>query len=143
VEATNEANTIVDATDKAKKTEAWQQLTFDEIAAIEAAQKEVKASLKGGDYKIIRQSIELLDKKTRRLAEVMMDTAVTGALGGKTMAAAGEALEASQQGNAPTAPHAFAPAQVEETATETKPAPEDAIEAAEADPETPGESTED
>jgi molecular chaperone DnaK len=143
VESTNEANTIVDATDKAKKTEAWQQLTFDEIAAIEAAQKEVKASLKGGDYKIIRQAIELLDKKTRRLAEVMMDTAVTGALGGKTMAAAGEALEASQQGNAPTAPHAFAPAQVEEAAAETKPAPENAIEAAEADPETPGESTED
>ena len=46
---------------------------------------EVKASLRGGDYKIIRNAIEQLDKKTRRFAEIMMDTAVSGALQGKTM----------------------------------------------------------
>jgi hypothetical protein len=62
----------------------------------------------------------------------MMDTAVTGALGGKTMQAAGEGL-----GTAPNAPHAFAKAEVEDSK------PRNEIEAAENDPETPGESTED
>jgi molecular chaperone DnaK len=132
IEATNEAQTILDAVDKGKKSEVWQQLTFDEHAAIEAAALELKNSLKGGDYKIIRKGIEQLDKHTRRFAELMMDSAVTGALGGKTMQAAGEGL-----GAAPNAPHAFAKAEVDDSA------PKNEIEAAEADPDTPGESTED
>ncbi len=137
IEATNEANTILEAVEKGKKTEAWQQLTFDEHAAIEAAASELKTSLKGSDYKIVRKGIEQLDKHTRRFAEIMMDTAVTGALGGKTMQAAGESLEASQQGAAPTAPHPFRKAEITESD------PTNDIEAAEANPETPGESTED
>jgi molecular chaperone DnaK len=137
IEAQNEAQTILDAVEKGEKTDAWQQLTFDEHAAIKAAALEVKASIKGGDYKIIRRAIEQLDTKTRRFAEIMMDSAVTGALGGKTMVAAGEALEASQQGAAPTAPHAFAKAEVESSK------PKNAIEAAELNPKTPGDSTED
>jgi molecular chaperone DnaK/molecular chaperone HscA len=136
IEATNEAQTILDAVEKGKKTPAWQQLTFDEHAAIEAAATEVKQSIRGGDYKIIRKSIDQLDKHTRRFAEIMMDSAVTGALGGKTMAQAGETLEASQQGNAPTAPHPFRKAEI----TEAVP---DEVDAAESNPETRGESTED
>ena len=113
IEARNEANTILEAVEKGKKSAAWQQLTFDEHADIESAALNLKASLKGGDYKIIRQAIEQLDKKTRRFAEIMMDTAVTGALGGKTMAAASEGIDAGL--NAPTtAPHAFAKAEVSE-----------------------------
>jgi molecular chaperone DnaK len=131
IEATNEANTILEAVEKGKKTSAWQQLNFDEHASIEAAAQEVKASIRGGDYKVIRKAIDQLDKHTRRFAEIMMDTAVSGALGGKTMAQAGETLEANQQGAAPSAPHAFAPAEVENTPTP------------EPDPEIPGESTED
>ena len=137
IEATNEANTILEAVEKGKKTEAWQQLTFDEHAAIQAAASELKTSLKGSDYKIVRKGIEQLDKHTRRFAEIMMDTAVTGALGGKTMQAAGESLEASQQGAAPTAPHPFRKAEI------TDSTPTNDIKAAEANPETPGESTED
>ncbi len=135
IEATNEANTILDATEKGKKTPAWQQLTFDEHAAIEAAATELKQSVRGGDYKIIRKAIDQLDKHTRRFAELMMDSAVAGALGGKTMQAAGEAIDA--KGAAPSAPHAFAKAEV------TGSAPKNLIEEDEADPETPGESTED
>jgi len=113
IEATNEANTILEAVEKGKKSAAWQQLTFDEHADIESAALNLKASIRGGDYKIIRQAIEQLDKKTRRFAEIMMDTAVTGALGGKTMAAASEGIDAGL--NAPTtAPHAFAKAEVSE-----------------------------
>ncbi len=115
IEATNEAQTILDAVEKGKKTSAWQQLTFDEHAAIEAAAAEVKHSLPAGDYKIIRKAIDQLDKHTRRFAEIMMDSAVTGALGGKTMQAAGESLEASQQGAAPTAPHPFSKAQIDDS----------------------------
>jgi molecular chaperone DnaK len=137
IEATNEAQTILDAVEKGKKTPAWQQLTFDEHAAIEAAATEVKQSIRGGDYKIIRKSIDQLDKHTRRFAELMMDAAVTGALGGKTMAQAGETLEASQQGNAPTAPHPFRKAEI------TDSTPANKIETTESNPETPGESTED
>ena len=53
IEAGNEAETILTAVQKAKSGSAWQQLTFDEIASIEASSKELKASLEGGDYKII------------------------------------------------------------------------------------------
>jgi molecular chaperone DnaK/molecular chaperone HscA len=137
IEATNEAQTILDAVEKGKKSSAWQQLTFDEHAAIEAAAAEVKHSLPGGDYKIIRKAIDQLDKYTRRFAEIMMDSAVTGALGGKTMQAAGESLEATQQGAAPTAPHPFRKAEI------TDSTPQNEVDAAESHPETPGESTED
>jgi molecular chaperone DnaK len=138
IEAQNEAQTILDAVDKGKKSEAWQDLTFDEHAAIESAALELKNSIRGGDYKIIRKGIEQLDKATRRFAKIMMDSAVAGALGGKTMAAASETLEKNQQGAAPTAPHAFAKAEVSDSNnTPGK------IESAEANPDTPGESTED
>ncbi len=114
IEAKNEAQTILDAVEKGEKTPAWQQLTFDEHAAIKAAAGELKQAVRGGDYKVIRKGIEQLDKHTRRFAEIMMDSAVTGALGGKTMAAAGEALE-KDMGAAPSAPHGFAKAEVEES----------------------------
>jgi molecular chaperone DnaK/molecular chaperone HscA len=136
IEARNEAETILTAVEKGGKSPAWQQLTSDEHAAIEAAATELKQSIRGGDYKLIRHGIEQLDKATRRFAELMMDAAVTGALSGKTMAAAGEALS-KDMGAAPTAPHSFAKAEVSESS------PENEIEIAEHDPETPGESTED
>ena len=126
IEATNEAHTILDAVTKGKSSQAWQQLTFDEHANIEAAVLELQNSLKGGDYKVTRKGIDQLDKATRRFAEIMMDTAVTGALSGKTMATAGD--EIASKGAAPTAPHPFRKAD---------------IESAESNPDTPGESTED
>ena len=109
IEAKNEGKTVLAAVGKGQKSEAWQQLSSEEIEKIKAGEDELKASIEGGDYKIIRQSIERLDKATRRLAELMMDTAVSGAITGKTMAAAGENM-----GDGPTAPHPFAKAQIEE-----------------------------
>ncbi len=111
IEAKNEAETILAAVKKGKSHEAWQQLSFDEIAKIEAGETELKAAITGGDYRVIRQGIERLDKATRRFAELMMDNAVTGALGGKTMQSAGESL-----GEGPTAPHPFAKADIEDKA---------------------------
>jgi molecular chaperone DnaK len=137
IEARNEAQTILDALAKGEKSGAWQQLSLGEHASIESHATELRRIMQGDDYKAIREGIEYLDKATRRFAELMMDAAVTGALGGKTMAAAGESLAANQQGATPTAPHAFAKAQVEHSA------PTNDLERAEANPETPGESTED
>ena len=136
IEARNEANTILEAVAKGNQSPAWQQLSLGEHAAIESAATELRRFLQEDDYKAIRDGIEHLDKVTRRFAEIMMDTAVTGALSGKTMAAAGESLS-NDLGAAPTAPHAFAKAEVETSA------PRNEIERAEADPETPAESTED
>ena len=110
IEARNEAETILAAVEKGEKTATWQQLTSIEHEDIRAAALELKASLSGADHKVIRNAIERLDKTTRRFAEMMMDSAVTGALGGKTMQAAGESL-GQGMGEAPTAPHAFAKAQ--------------------------------
>ena len=127
IEAKNEATTILEATEKAATGPVWQQLSSDEHDSISASITNLKTAIKGDDYKAVRQAIEQLDKNTRRLAELMMDSAVTGALGGKTMSAAGEDIDA--KGAAPSAPHAFKKADILST---------DA-----ADPETPGESTED
>ena len=105
IEAQNEARTILEAVEKGAKHPAWQQLTADEIEHIKAATSELDASVKGGDYKLIRRAIDELDKRTRRFAELMMDTAVSSALTGQTMTTAGETL-----GEGPSAPHPFAPA---------------------------------
>jgi molecular chaperone DnaK len=136
IEARNEAQTILDALAKGEQSPAWQQLSLGEHASIESHATELRRIMQGDDYKAIREAIEYLDKATRRFAELMMDAAVTGALGGKTMADAGESLSHGL-GAAPTAPHAFAKAEVESSA------PTNEIERAEANPETPGESTED
>ncbi len=112
IEAANEARVILEAVAKGEQSPAWQQLTPDEHAAIAAAAAELKQSLRSKDYRLIRQRIEHLDRATRRFAELMMDAAVTGALGGKTMSAAGQSLDREGQ-SAPTAPHAFAKADVE------------------------------
>jgi len=111
IEATNEAQTILEAVKKGQSHAAWQMLTSDEIEKIHAASGELDASIKGGDYKLIRRGIDVLDKATHRFAELMMDTAVTSALTGQTMSGAGEKL-----GQGPTAPHAFAPAQIDDSA---------------------------
>ncbi len=107
IEAKNEAETILAAVKKGEKHEAWQMLSSDEIEKIEEGISFLEAAVPGGDYKQIRAGIERLDKATRRFAELMMDDAVSGAMHGKTMEAAGESM-----GDGPTSPHPFAKAQI-------------------------------
>jgi len=109
IEAKNEAETILSAVEKGRKHAAWQQLSPDEIAKIEAAIGELQSAAGGGNYKVIRAGIERLDQATRRFAELMMDMDVMGAMKGQTMQAAGEGM-----GEGPTAPHPFAKAEFEE-----------------------------
>ncbi len=110
IEAKNEAETILAAVEKGRSHAAWQQLSTDEQAKIFVAENELKASIQSGDYKVIRNGIEVLDKATRRFAELMMDSAVSGAMKGKTMESAGEDM-----GEGPTAPHPFARAQIDDS----------------------------
>jgi len=111
IEARNEAETVLAAVAKGSNHAAWQQLTPAELEQIEACVTDLKFTVAGSDYKVIRQSIEHLDQVTRRFAELMMDSEVMNAMKGQTMSAAGEGL-----GTAPTAPHAFAPAEFEDDA---------------------------
>ncbi len=110
IEAKNEAETILTAVKKGKKHEAWQMLSSDEIDKIEIGIAFLEAAIPGGDHRQIRMGIERLDKATRRFAELMMDNAVSGAMQGKTMEAAGESM-----GEGPTAPHPFAKAQISDS----------------------------
>jgi molecular chaperone DnaK/molecular chaperone HscA len=110
IEAKNEAETILTAVKKGKSHQAWQMLSSTEIETIAQESSFLEAATQGGDYKLIRQGIERLDKATRRFAELMMDNAVSGAMQGKTMEAAGETM-----GDGPTAPHPFAKAQIEDS----------------------------
>jgi molecular chaperone DnaK (HSP70) len=85
IEARNETDTILAALEKAKKSPAWGNLTSDEkkkIAKLEKALIQVKGE---EDHQAIRKAIDLLNQGTMRLAELMMDTAVSTALKGKTM----------------------------------------------------------
>jgi Fe-S protein assembly chaperone HscA len=81
-EARVEADNILAATAKAQKNEAWDLLTDEERAAIEAAKRDVLNVYHGGDHHAINQKIEALNKVTMNLAENMMNTAVRGALKG-------------------------------------------------------------
>jgi molecular chaperone DnaK/molecular chaperone HscA len=109
IEAKNEAETILGAVEKGKNHPSWLQLSSYEMSTIEMEIHQLKATLDSGSYRAIRNGIERLDKATRRFAEVMMDTEVTGAMKGQTMNEAGEGM-----GEGPTAPHPFAKAEFDE-----------------------------
>jgi Fe-S protein assembly chaperone HscA len=106
VEARNEAETILAAVERAPSSPAWQQLTGEEQTAIAAARMRLQSVKLGEDSAAIRDATLALDQATRRFAELMMEAAVTTAIRGKTMDAAGEEL-----GEAVTAPHAMAAAE--------------------------------
>ena len=106
IEARNEAETILSLVDSAPQKPAWQHLTGEEHAAIAAARDRLAAVKVGSDSAAIREATLALDHATRRYAELMMDAAVSTAMRGKTMDAAGEEL-----GEAINAPHPMAAAE--------------------------------
>jgi molecular chaperone DnaK len=106
IEARNEAATILAALEKGKKSAAWGHLTTDEKKRIAKLEKALTAVNAEDDYAAIRKAIEALNQATTRLAELMMDTAVSRALKGKTM-------DETDLGDGPTAPHPVAKAEFE------------------------------
>jgi len=107
IEARNEGENLIRAVEKAPENPAWEQLTEDERTAILLTVNYLQKTLATEDHGAIREAIMILDRNTRRFAELMMDVAVSSALRGKTMEAAGTELKEENV----SAPHAFAPAE--------------------------------
>jgi molecular chaperone DnaK len=106
IEARNEAETILTALGKGRQSPAWRQLTADEQRSIPKLEKALNEVKKCDDYQAIRKAIDDLNQDTMRLAELMMDSAVSSALKGKTM-------DQADMGEGPDAPHPMAKAEFE------------------------------
>ena len=106
IEARAETATILAALEKGKKSPAWGALTTDEKKQIAKMEKSLAAVNAEEDYQAIRKAIDALNQGTMRLAELMIDTAVSSALKGKTM-------DETDLGEGPTAPHPMAKAEFE------------------------------
>jgi Fe-S protein assembly chaperone HscA len=106
IEARNEAATIVAALEKGRRSPAWGQLTTGEKENIAQLELHLHKVEQGDDYAEIRKAIDALNQGTMRLAELMMDSAVSSALKGKTM-------DEADMGEGPTAPHPMAKADFE------------------------------
>jgi molecular chaperone DnaK len=85
IEARREADTILTALAKEKNNPAWQELTSEERRQVEMLEKALIAVRDGDDYHTIRTGIDALNEATMHFAELLMDTAITTALKGKSM----------------------------------------------------------
>src|SRR5437588_2690372 len=106
IEARNEATIIQAALEKARKNPAWEKLTSDERKQIDKLEKSLNAVKAADDYQAIRKGIEILNRGTMHLAEMMMDNAVSTALKGKT-------IDQADMGEAPNVGHPVAKAEFE------------------------------
>jgi molecular chaperone DnaK (HSP70) len=106
IEARNEAETILSALEKGRMSPAWGVLTSEEKKQIAKMEKSLNAVKAEDDYQAIRKAIDALNQGTTRLAELMMDTAVSSALKGKNM-------NETDLGEGPTVPHPVAKAEFE------------------------------
>ena len=106
IEARNEAETILTALQKGRRNPAWEQLSPQERSSIDEQEAALRAVMKHNDYRAVRNAIDALNQGTMRLAELMMDSAVSSALKGKTM-------ETADVGEGPPAPHPIAQAEIE------------------------------
>jgi molecular chaperone DnaK len=86
IEARTESESILVATAKALANEQSNNLQSEERAAIDTAIAALKEAAAGTDYKLIRKRIDDLNHATERLAELLMNSAVTSALQGKNLA---------------------------------------------------------
>jgi Fe-S protein assembly chaperone HscA len=90
IEARNEAETVIHATEKALRRPGFDALAAEalepgERQGIEVALAEAKQSIGGADRDLIQQKTEALNQATRHLAEVVMNRSVHEALTGKNV----------------------------------------------------------
>jgi Fe-S protein assembly chaperone HscA len=104
IEARNEVQTILAALEKGKKSPAWGALTTDERQRIAKLERALRETEQVEDHQEIRNAIDALNQGTMRLAELMMDSAVTTALKGKNM-------DETELEEGPSAPHPVAKAE--------------------------------
>jgi molecular chaperone DnaK (HSP70) len=77
-----DADGILLAVEKAKNNDAWLELTDAEREAVGDAIRQLQTVYHGDDPHAIRDKIDILNDATHKLAENMMNTAVSGALKG-------------------------------------------------------------
>jgi Fe-S protein assembly chaperone HscA len=85
IEARTEAESILVATSKALSGEQAAAVPSDERAKIDGAVGALKESVTGTDYKLIRNRIDELNQATTNLAEIVMNSAISTALKGKSV----------------------------------------------------------
>jgi molecular chaperone DnaK (HSP70) len=90
IDARNEAESIVHATEKSLRRPDFAQLAGhevppSEVASIEKAVAALKAAIAGTDREVIHEATHALNDATRHLAEVMMNNSVREALAGKSV----------------------------------------------------------
>jgi molecular chaperone DnaK (HSP70) len=85
IEARTEAESILVATGKALGSGQAEAIPADERATIEASAAALKVATEGQDYKLIRKRIDELNNATMHLAEVVMNSAISTALKGKSV----------------------------------------------------------
>ena len=90
IEARNEAETVILATEKALRRSDFEQIAAESLepgerAQIESALAEARRVIAGDDREQIQQKTEALNKATRHLAEVVMNRSVREALAGKNV----------------------------------------------------------
>jgi molecular chaperone DnaK (HSP70) len=88
IDARNEAETVVNATEKSRRHPMYPEVSARELSAqetsdIEAALADVKAALPTNDRVAIAEKTARLNETTRHLAEVMMNASIRAALAGK------------------------------------------------------------
>jgi len=80
IEARNEAELVLNATEKGLRDENIGELSSDERTEISAAVTHLQESMKSESHTVIREAIERLSKATQRLAELNMNSAIRVAL---------------------------------------------------------------
>jgi molecular chaperone DnaK len=85
IEARNEAEITLTATQKSLARDQAQELAAEERRAIDDAASALREAMAGRDYKLIRTRLETLNAATERLAELQMNRALSEALEGKRL----------------------------------------------------------
>ncbi len=85
IEARNEADTILKATERTLQREDLSQLSREERSNIDESVANLRAAVAGTDYKEVRAQIDKLNEATTHLAELVMNGALQTALQGKRL----------------------------------------------------------
>ena len=90
IEARNEAESVINATEKSLRRPDFAdvtggELTGEEIGQIERAVADLKQVMSGTDREVIHEKTHALNHATRHLAEVMMNRSVREALAGRNV----------------------------------------------------------
>ena len=89
IEARNEAETVIQATEKSMRApefgEIARELPAGQAQRIESALVDLKAVMESADRELIHEKTHVLNEATRLLAELMMNRSVQAALSGKNV----------------------------------------------------------